>query len=148
MCVHMCICFIYILDKFRSLVTFHFEIIQIYRKVTRIVQRTPIYLFPRFNNCLHYVPLTFFFLPLPPLLRVDPWTTKCLGCPFSAWLKNPCITYRVDTPYMRFLCICSTSPSVESTNLGLVGTIVFTIEKNLCVSRPIESKPMLFKGQL
>ena len=49
----------------------------------------------------------------------------------------------------RFLRIHG-STTVDSTNLGLWSTLVFidTIEKNACISGPLQLKPVLFKGQL
>ena len=47
----------------------------------------------------------------------------------------------------RFLCIHS-STSMDSTNLGSCSNIVFTMEKNPCVSGPMQLIPVLFKSQL
>lgn len=39
------------------------------------------------------------------------------------------------------------STSTGLINFGLCSTSVLTIEKNLCISGPVELKPILFKGQ-
>lgn len=40
------------------------------------------------------------------------------------------------------------STSVDSTAGGSHGTIVFTVEKNLCIRGPVQLKPVVFRGQL
>ena len=45
------------------------------------------------------------------------------------------------------LCIHG-SESKDSTNCRPCSTTVVLIEKNLCISGPLQFKPMLFKGQL
>ena len=47
-----------------------------------------------------------------------------------------------------FVSIHSSSASTDSANHGSRSTVVFTIEKNPHISGPVQSKPVLFKGQL
>ena len=80
--------------------------------------------------------------------RVDPWKTQELGALTLHAVKNPCITYsRPSTYIFQFICVCG-SRSSDSTNLISYSTVVFTIEKNPCISGPTLFKPTLFNGQL
>ena len=60
-------------------------------------------------------------------------------------VENPCVTQ--SWPSLWFFHIRG-STSVDSTNLRLCSTVVFTIEKNPCISRHVQFKPVLFKNHL
>ena len=68
---------------------------------------------------------------------VDPWTST-----------DPLLCWKSEYNSLPTLCICGSSTRSDSTNHGLWRTVVFTTEKNLDINRPVQFKPVLFKGQL
>lgn len=63
-----------------------------------------------------------------------------------------CLELMVSPPYTRFLhnsgSTSADSINPDSTNPGWCSTVVLTTEKNLHISRPVQFKSWLFKGQL
>lgn len=62
-------------------------------------------------------------------------------------VKNLSINLKVGPLYTRFLHIHSSS-STDSSNHGLCSTVVFTMEKILHISGPIQFKLVLLNSQL
>ena len=77
---------------------------------------------------------------------VDPWT-QGLGAPTLHGDGNLCMVYGPSSIYTRYQRTCS-SAFADSTNCRQSSIVVFTIEKNPCISGPVQFKPMLFRGQL
>lgn len=72
-----------------------------------------------------------------------PWTTQGLGYPPSLNLKTQ--VYFIVGHHTHS---SSGSTSLDSTNEGSCSTVVFTVEKNLRITGPLQFKPILLKSQL
>ena len=74
-------------------------------------------------------------------ITVDSRTVCGLGAQTLHAVENPSIALQSGLRIQG-------SASSDSANLGSCSTVIFTIEKNPCVSGPVQFKPVLFKGQL
>ena len=67
---------------------------------------------------------------------------------FESWGTDPTLSQTSKYNFQSFLHVQGSSVSLDSTNLELRSAVVFTIEKHLSTSGPVQFKPVLFKGQL
>ena len=69
------------------------------------------------------------------------------GCASGDNLPLNHVTFTLPSIFW-FLCICSSSTTMAPNNHGLLTLHYLPMGKNLLISRIMQFKPMLFKGQL